>query len=1043
MKITRNMNLTLLKKFLFFFVFIYHYYTFAVPLSFMQNAGTNMKDTEWQTIESDNFIIYYPKEAKNIASYSLHSLEKSYPYLSLLLGAKLNNSAIINSNRNTNRTITSKFKKIPFIIGNHYDGAGFANPVTLNIEAQILHNRPSAFFQHELVHRLMYEHNDFGIGPIARLFSLAMMPTWWIEGLAEHLTNSIGENTSKNVLKNMALTNHWPTWDRLHSLYQADADTNLRGYVTAGYFLGWIFSKLNNPDLFEIHKEISNKTVTPPFYNAADSWLNKKLGKTAEELYEQFKIEMENEWKNKINNLPELIKEKTFNSDLGQKYFYPIVNLNNETIYSKLVAENSPYGSAFYINNFKAEIRLPVSFAGSSSFAIGKNQPLELVTAQLHTFNNGKIGHDLIIIQSPEQLHNLSNKNYFQKEIKFSNAENPYFIDSITHLKDTFYIINTINNGNPELFLLNTNNSEIKLIKSYQFPLNIKFFSTASKNNCTYFILDSDENKTSLQNICIDNNSSAFIQEAIPNAKFIITDGYVRNSNSVLLKVIWNDLHALIEFKPLEKKYTSLFLFSEWIENIIPSAKDPQNEITFWYYFKGKYYLKNLNLNNAIENFKQWDKQQTFLNFENYEFHEYKPPYKNIFTEKKQLFSIPEISEVTAVEDKLQSNTTAHSNEKGALYQSRFLFAYPYALPDFFGGPSIGLFSIPFMDEIERYRIVLFGGYNFYLNAPEGSITYVNNRIFDSFSLSLFANPFFNGYYDIGNNKTTTRYYNYLQQTGISVNTAWRFKPLNTILTVQSALYNLEPYDNLKTPPPEVGAQKTNLMSVGGNLKLDVINEYFYLSKQNKINGEWLNLLMSTTFGGSQYYGLGKSQDSNGHNTGTIDYYNLYTSLKNTLNFYRTNLTLLGKLSTTQGQNTLNIKEVYSPYQSYILGSNTPLNFISYPIIGNGSLFELKAGYWSYSGTVGYDFPIYPKFEKKLLFTYLNNLRGIVTLTRGGVAIKEDFNDFSAITSASVGSSVDVDIKGFQLFPSFYYSWIVGQETNWYILFQLKFMDFL
>ena len=43
----------------------------------------------------------------------------------------------------------------------------------------------------------MYEHNDFGIGPIARLFSLAMMPTWWIEGLAEHLTNSIIENTSK------------------------------------------------------------------------------------------------------------------------------------------------------------------------------------------------------------------------------------------------------------------------------------------------------------------------------------------------------------------------------------------------------------------------------------------------------------------------------------------------------------------------------------------------------------------------------------------------------------------------------------------------------------------------------------------------------------------------------------------------------------------------------------------------------------------------------------------------------------------------------
>ncbi len=1042
MKNNKNNNKSFFKIVCYFVFFVYHSICLAVPLSFMQNSGTNMKETEWQKLESENFVVYYPNEAKNIAKYSIISLEKSYPYLSLLIGSKLNNNAPINLNRNSNRTITSKFAKIPFIIGNHYDGPGFANPVTLNIEAQILHNRPAAFFQHELVHRLMYEHNDFGIGPLARLFSLAMMPTWWIEGLAEYLTNSIGEPTSINVLKNMALTDHWPTWDRLHSLYQADDDNNLRGYVTAGYFLGWIFSRLDNPDLYEIHKEISNQTVIPPFYNAVDSWLNKKLGKTAEELYDQFKNEMADKWKNKIRNLPPIIAAKKFDSDLGEKYFYPLVNLNSEIIYSKLVAENSPYKSAFYIKNAKEEKRFPVSFAGSTSFAIGKNVPLELVTSQLHSFANGKMGHEIIVINSSEQFSSLSSNNFSKKTIALSSAEKPYFIDSINHLKDNFYIVNSIHNSNSELFLINTTTAEINLIKSYHFPQSIKMLSNSLSDNCTYFILDSDENKTSLQKICLDKNLSIQTEEVIANNKFIITDGYVRNSNSIILKVIWDDLSALIEYKPSEKKYNSLFLFAEWIENISPSAKDPQNSITFWYYFKGKYYLESLSLNNAIENFNKWEGKQSFLTFDNYKFKKYQEPYLSIYAEKKHFFSATELIAATAAE-KIGNDPNESTKENPAFYDSRFLFAYPYGLPDFFGGPSIGLFAIPIMDEIERYRIVLFGGYNFYLNAPEGAITYVNNRIFDSFSLGLFANPFFNGYYDINKDNSTTRYYNYLQQTGVSLNTSWKFKLLNTVLNARTALYNLEPYSHLTTPPPQIGAQKTNLLSFGGSIKWDIINEAFYLNKQEEINGEWLNYVMSSTLGGTQYYGLGSSQDSKGQDTGTINYFNINGSVKNTLNFYRTNLTLLGKLSTTQGENTLNIKEVYSPYQSYILGSNTPLNFISYPIIGSGSLFELKAGYWSYSGSVGYDFPIYPTFEKKFLFTYLNNLRGIVSLTRGGVALKENFSNFTATTSASVGSSIDVDIKGFQLFPSFYYSWIVGQETNWYILFQLKFMDFL
>ena len=1017
---------------------------FSVPLSFLQNNGTNMKETEWQTLESNNFIIYFPKEAKDIASYSIQSLEKSYPYLSFLMGTKLNNNYLINLNRNKEKTIFSKFSKIPFIIGNQYDGAGFANPVTLNIEAQILHNRTSSFFQHELVHRLMYEHNDFSVGPLGRLFSLAMMPTWWIEGLAEYLTNSVGEFNANNVLKTMALQEHWPSWERLHSLYKADDDTNPRGYVTSGYFLGYIFSKVKNKDLFQIHQEISLQTVIPPFYNAIDSWLNKNLGKTAEELYIDFKDEQEQYWKNKTKDLPNLISLENLKNKAGQKYIFPLINIDKNTYFSKLVSNKSPYSSALFFQEHDGkEKRIPVKFFGSSIFASSNTKPLEIVTSTLDYYSNGKIGHNLQIISNIENISNPDKDNYTSKIVNLSTDQNVFFVDSITAIENKKYIISGVSNGNTELKLLNLEKDQINFIERFKFPKNLKVLYSQYNSECFYYILDSDENLTSLKKQCISNNQILPVIEVIPEKKFIIKEAYVRNSNSIILKVVWNDIFAIIDFNPLNKSYSFLFAFSEWIENISPTAHDPQNSMTFWYYYKGKYFLLSTNLNQIKEDYFLRNKKNEFIEIDRAFYSKYIPPYKKIFNDNINLFSTEDIKNISLTE-KEQNQQDYQLKEKEAFYDSRFLFAYPYGLPDFLGGPSIGLFSIPLMDQIERYRIILFGGYNFYLDAPSGSITYLNNRIFDSFSISLFSNPYFNGYYDsIQSDGSKIRYYNYLQQSGVSINSAWNYHFLNSIFSNQISIYNLQPYGNLTTAPKRIGPQYANVLSLSGMISFDLFNTAFYLAKNETVDGEWLRYIMQPSIGATKYFGLGNGENSSRNNTGSLDYYNAHASLINKFSFFKTSLSLSGKLSTTQGSNTLNIKEIYSPYQSYILGSTTSLNFISYPIIGNGSLFELQAGNWSYAGTVAYDFPLYRSFEKKFLFSYLNNWRAITSLTRGGVSSNEILSSFSGLTSASIGTSVDLDIKGFQLFPSIYYSWVVGREENWYVLFQLKFMDFL
>lgn len=1031
------------KFFIFQYFLLFNQTCYAVPLSFMQNNGTNMRDTEWKSIESSNFIVYYPKESINIAKYAIISLEKSYPSLSYLLGVQLDNKNLINLHKKKERVITSSSKKIPFIIGNNSDGAGFANPVTLNIEAQILHSRPAAFFQHELVHRLMYEHNDFSIGPIGRLFSLAMMPVWWIEGLAEYLSNSVGENSAKNVLKEMALSNYWPTWERLHSLYQADNDTNLRGYVTSGYFLGWILEHLENPDLYKIHKEIFSKTVTPPFYNALDAWLYENFAKTGAELYAQFKAEKSSEWQDKIKEIPRLFTPPEFNSERGQEFAYPIVNANSYTFYSKLTSSEGIYSSSLHYKYKQEEKRLPVTFQGSSTIAIGNLNYLELVTSNLQRYSNGKSGHEIIVIRSKGNILQLSEENYTKQIIEFSTANNPIFIDEIYHLNQQQYIISTANNGNSELYIFDTQTNKIQLISSYQFPKKVKVLSNPSKTNCFYYILDSDENLTSLHKICLNNFIIKEQKELIKNKQFNIKDAYVRNNNSIILNIYYKDLSAIIEYKINENNLVPYFIYHEWIETITAAAENPENEMTFWYYQKGKYFLAQVELEQAKENYQNKNLSKLFsLAEKNAFYQEYQAPYEQILKNNNLLLSTTDFFQIQNNKDNAAALETLPP-EINAPYNPDFLFAYPYALPDFLGGPSLGLFAIPLIDTVERFRIIFYGGYHFYLNAPAGSISYFNNRIFDEFSIKLFSNPFFNGYYTIQENETNQRYYNYLQQTGIALNSTWQFNFLHARLTSQFSLYRLEPYSHLKSAPPEIGTQKSTLFSLGLNLQTNLLNTAFYLGNPESVAGKWLKYSIDSSLSASKYNGIGNAQNVQETNTGILDFYKLSTTLTNTFHFSKTKLFVIGKVSTTQGNNTLNIKEIYSPFETYILGSNSALNYLSYPIIQDGDSFELQAGSWSYSGSMSYHFPLYPDFETKFLFSYVNNLRGILSISRGGVADDINFRNVSGITSASVGSSIDLDIKGFQLFPSILYSWIISKQRNWSILFQLNFMNFL
>ncbi|WP_186647432.1 hypothetical protein [Fluviispira vulneris] len=1015
-----------------------------------------MRDVQWNRLENNIFSIYYDENAAPMGEYSLKSLQYSYPYLSLLLGVKLPNDAMPLLNSQKDRFLISEFDKISVILGGRFEGPGFANPINMSIEAQMIHSRGAAFFQHELVHRLMYEHNDFNIGPAGRIFSLAMFPTWWIEGLAEHLTESVGSTETDAIARSMALQDNWPTWERMHALYNADGDTNLRGYVASGRFLRWIFEKVTEKDLYKIHSEISKETRIPPFYSATDVWLYKTLGKNGESLYEEFKIEQKKEWENYLVKMPSLLNSSLPSSE--ESYYFPAVVHDNKLIFSNLTAEKYPLDSALQVYDFSTQKsqRLPLSVSGSSLFALSESKNGILLTAERKDYSNASYGHKLRVIKFKGDISQLNNEN-IESDVtrEFSTQENPFVIDEIKSFGNGEFYLSASLNGNQSIYFFNALKDELKFIKKFNFPNYAQFLSSNLKENndkkCLIYILNKDSNKTSLQKLCKNLSET----EILGDNKFFIKEGYVLKNGNYRLLVDWNRVLSLIELSP-GQKITTIAAFPEWVQGLVPWNGDNNDFLGAWVYKNQNYHFSKIDLKKLKTEYTAWQSKlkasSPFLN--HYQFKKYIPPFQAIYDQKKYsllgedvnlyedyvIKNKENIAKIDLSKQKEQTNYTYES----ASYRNNFLFAYPYFQPNFLGGPSIGVFAVPFIDEMGRYRIQIFGGYNFYLDAPSGAITYINNRIFDAFSLSLFSSPLFNGYYDLKNNQSDseTRYFNYLQQNGLLFSFGLKFLP-STVTWQNSLMFsNIQPYSALRVDPTSIGAQTTNLISATTSLSVNLFKKGFYLEVAEKTHGQWLLWNSNLKLGLGKFNSIGGALDSAGKSVGDLDYFNVNASLSTSVSLYNQNISVLASISTTQGNNTFNLKEIYSPFQGYILGENVSLSYLSFPIVGSGTLLDLRAGYWSYSGSLTYDFPLSNNFESKLLMAYLNDWRGFISLKEGGVSDTPDFSTFNSVTSIGIGSGLTMDIKGFQIFPSLIYGYGFG-EKSWYVLTQVKFTDIL
>lgn len=255
---------------------------YSLPIGF----GTNHGKLKYSLNENQDHAVYHDQRAPNEGAMIQNSLTAAKPVLQQWLG----------------QTLTMG---LPVIGSAVSDNASFANFMTNSIELQTMGQGSRDLFWHEYTHTNMYHHFFNWFGPAGSLLHLPWMAAWFIEGLSESMSVSSGSDLQYGIERYQALSGDWPSYDRLHSLYQ-DQNFSLTGYATSGAFVSWIIRQGNPTQFPAVLDDFYHYTmpwwwpwIAVPFngFTPINQSIETYAGVGGEELYEKYKSAAESYWK--------------------------------------------------------------------------------------------------------------------------------------------------------------------------------------------------------------------------------------------------------------------------------------------------------------------------------------------------------------------------------------------------------------------------------------------------------------------------------------------------------------------------------------------------------------------------------------------------------------------------------------------------------------------------------------------------------------------------------------------------------------------------
>lgn len=981
----------------------------ALPIGFGRNQG----DLDYDELKTDNFIIYHDRRAPREAKAILDALEAAKPRLQTWIGAE-------------------RKKPLPVIMSSTTSNASFANFITDVIELQSLARGGRDLAWHEYTHSTMYRHLDNIFGPAGSIIHLPWMPAWWIEGLAEATSVSGGSDNQYGVERYYALNGNWPTYDKLHALYDGTRFSSI-GYAVSGAFVSYILRTYGAdklPQVLESFYSYSMPWWWPwsfvPFnkFMPMDQALKEWTGKTGIELYEEYKAEAGKYWKSR-RDLP-YIQES--DNKLKVKDSEPIKTPKAETAAKGLHAGQAlTYNSTFYFQNRGDDLYLlsrdddglfdtKVLWKDNAVVKQVKERPMpdDLVGPRV-------VRNEQLVYLKAETNQNLDvfREFWIQKGQKHKKVMKRFgYITDMYMAKDKLVWIEEKLERQWLCFVPKAEVDKFKVIspKSVKcespvyFPQSIQVLGARmEKDTDGQDVLSELWIRRSEETLLGDKHgievwnaaTTSYRKFHDPRHGKPLSLGF--SGNNLLVAYADSNSHYLRRFDASGKCVDEQTL-GNMIDRVFNNSKG-LTVVSLWRQ-DGVLLVSTNDLPVAHTPCRTHDQPTSPLQVA---MRYPQASLKEILAQRNP-WTVATPAAIETDAQKVEKQASLGSGiapgvaSKPAEWRPRPVFAFPWIGIDALGY-QYGTLAIPLMDHLQNETVQVMAVYGAESRYPSIDLNMTSTRFTTTFSLDIFRHQTWNGSY-AGN-------IYYFDERGAMISAGRYIETLDLSLRVSYKQSDLIPFlgDEAVWAQIAKGYIRETSVDMRKSHRFDSFSLSYYLSSA-----------LATKFDNKNY---------DYEQTGTGLNVNIPIDL-----FGRTTQQNWGaSYSRARGTRRKLLKEAYRPLRTYVPGSGGGLNEINQPIFGPGALTSAVYGDTQARGNFSWTFPIMPDLAKLVHIVYLQRLDFTTFFNYGNAWYQTDGSPKDWVKAHGYNLDLTADIKGVKLNAGVGVGQVVGQDWEMYALF--------
>jgi hypothetical protein len=866
----------------------------ALPIGFGYNQG----DLEFGEMRTKNFTVYYDKRAPQDANLALQSLEAAKPHMERWFNVSRTKPLVVN-------------------ISALSSNASFANFITDSLELQTLGQGDRDLAWHEYTHATMYRYLDNWFGPAGAIIHLPWMEAWFLEGLAEAVSVSIGSDEQNGIERFHALSGDWPSWDRIHSLYSS-GPFNYRGYATSGAFVSWIMRKYGAEKIGVIVKELYRNSMPwywpwafTPFngFWPMDSALKSATGKTGHELYNDYKSDAEKHWKSLAKG-PLLIS----------------TTKDHEST-------SSPWEWASGANK---EITKSTASDEAASYQVTENSKFKAYTEDYAPKANTR-GFRIRLMQKES------------KKSMVLNRPNATWLDGpwLTSTKITWHEMNPDGSKICQIPISEFKSKKIRCPVETRLPRHLRALGTASNDHGQIENIVFTQEKDYLSGtqyslLYFSPESSKSTTYQWDSTGRPVSFASAKDSDWILTgSESWRYLIKLDQNKKCQK----MIRLNDFAVRIIDSADSTPHVVFFTNdgYAAKDLPMREIELDSCAPLGQRTSpllaamRSNTPLSFNE------AVTNSNTWVSSKSNQDTNQSAEsITNPSNEIQSFNS--ENASSASWRGRPVFAFPWIAADDALGPQIGIISVPLMDEMQNETVRLTMLVGVASRFPYQDISITTNRFEPTWSLGAFRAQTYNGRYL--DSTTGTLASKYLEEKGVHVdgskNMKWKYLTLSTAW----------------------GAKSSHLQKYLGPAR-----------RAGHLNETYASVDLDATNGNRLFAGFGvRGRNASPGINKNFNYDVVGVSLNLGSKVGDGKIEVSGDASRTRGPKRRDLQEMYQPLKTLIPGSGAGYNQTSFALSADQGLFSPVFGENQARGKLQATHPLIKDLDKFLGLVYLSHL---------------------------------------------------------------------